>query len=217
MFIGHFGVGFGAKALRPKISLGTLFLAAQFIDLLWPTLLLIGLEYVEITPGITLVTPLDFVSYPISHSLLLVCLWGLLFAIGYWLVRKDVKGATILGVCVISHWMLDLIVHRPDLPLYPGDSPLLGLGLWNSLSGSLILEGLIFGVGVFFYLRTTRAKNRTGSYAFWTLVVFLVLLYVGNVFGPPPPSTVAIAWAGHLQWLFVVWGYWIDRNRSIRA
>ena len=113
--------------------------------------------------------------------------------------------------------MLDLIVHRPDLPLYPGDSPLLGLGLWNSLSGSLVLEGLIFGVGVFFYLRTTRATNRTGNYALWALVIFLVLLYVGNVFGPPPPSPVAIAWAGHLQWLFVVWGYWIDRNRSTNA
>lgn len=217
MFIGHFGVGFGAKAAEPRISLGSLFLAAQFVDLLWATLLLLGLEHVEIKPGVTKITPLDFVSYPISHSLLMVCVWGLLFGVIYWRVRKRMKGAVVLGVCVVSHWVLDLIVHRPDLPLYPGESPRLGLGLWNSLGGALLLEGLIFVAGLVLYLRVTRAKNRVGVYGPWALAGFLVLVQFGNVLGPPPPTPRAIAWAGQLQWVLVAWAYWVDRNRERRA
>jgi membrane-bound metal-dependent hydrolase YbcI (DUF457 family) len=213
MFIGHFGVGFGAKAAQPKVSLGLLFLAAQLIDLMWPTLLLLGLEQVEITPGITKVTPLDFTSYPISHSLLMVAVWGLLSGLIYWFVRKDRKGAIVLGLCVISHWVLDLIAHRPDLPLYPGNSPLLGMGLWNSFMGTLVVELAIFITGIVLYLRVTQARNKKGIYGFWTLVAFLLVIQVSNLFGPPPPDVTSIAWAGHLQWLFVIWAFWVDRNR----
>ena len=156
MFIGHFGVGFGAKRAAPRVSLGTLFMAAQFIDLLWQTLLLLGIEHVEIAPGITRVTPLNFISYPVSHSLLMVCVWGALFGFIHWLVRRDRRAAIVLGLCVLSHWLLDLIMHRPDLPLYPGDSPHLGFGLWNSLAASLVVEGLIFAGGIALYLRSTR-------------------------------------------------------------
>jgi hypothetical protein len=92
MFLGHFGVGFGAKRFAPRASLGTLFLAALFADLLWPTLLLLGVERVRIAPGITRVTPLDFVSYPISHSLALIALWGLVFAALYWAARRYASG-----------------------------------------------------------------------------------------------------------------------------
>lgn len=217
MFIGHFGVGFGAKTSDSWLSLGTVFLAVQFVDLLWPTLLLLGLERVEIAPGITTLTPLDFVSYPISHSLLMVCVWGFLFGLGYRLVQKNTKGALVLGLCVVSHWVLDLIVHRPDLPLYPGDASRWGLGLWNSLGGTLLVEGVVFVVGVALYLRATRAKNRAGVIGFWTLAGFLLLVHLGNMFGPPPPSTTAIAWAGQLQWLLVAWAYWVDRNRVVRV
>jgi hypothetical protein len=216
MFVGHFGVGLGAKAAIPRVSLGTLFLAAQFVDLLWPTLVLLDLEFFKIQPGITKLMPLDFASYPISHSLLMGCAWGLLFGFVYWLVRKKTKAALVLGLCVVSHWVLDLLVHRPDLPLYPGNSPRLGLGLWNSLAGTLLLEGSIFGVGLVLYLRTTKAKNRAGIIGFWTVLGFLMLVYFANIVGPPPPSTSAVAWAGQLQWLFVIWAYWIDRNRILR-
>jgi membrane-bound metal-dependent hydrolase YbcI (DUF457 family) len=123
MFIGHFGVGFGAKKAAPGISLGMLFIAAQFIDLLWPTLLLLGIENVKIEPGITKATPLNFTDYPISHSLLFVIIWGLVVGGIYFLIRKKFKYTVILSLAVISHWFLDLLVHRPDLPLYPGDSP----------------------------------------------------------------------------------------------
>jgi membrane-bound metal-dependent hydrolase YbcI (DUF457 family) len=163
MFLGHFGVGFGAKAVAPKTSLGTLFLAAQFVDLLWPTFLLIGLEKVVIAPGITKVTPFDFTHYPFTHSLLISLVWAALFGGTYFLLRRYPRGAWICGAAVISHWLLDVLTHRPDLPLAPGGATRVGLGLWNSLPATLVVEFAIFGAGVWLYLSTTRAHDRTGS------------------------------------------------------
>jgi hypothetical protein len=213
MFVGHFGIGFGAKSIAPKTSLGSLFLAAQFIDLLWPTLLLLGLERVKIDPGITRVTPLNFEHYPISHSLAAVLGWGVLFAIVYFLLRRYPRGAWVLGLAVVSHWLLDAVVHRPDLLLYPGGAELVGLGLWNSMWATLAVELPIFAGGLWLYLRTTRATDAIGKWALWGLVGFLLLIYVANLAGPPPPDVNAIAWVGHAQWLLVVWGYWVDRHR----
>lgn len=214
MFLGHFGVGFGAKAAAPKTSLGTLFLAAQFVDLLWPTFLLVGLETVEIAPGITTVTPLDFTNYPITHSLVAALLWASLFAAAYYLLRRYPKGAWICGAAVLSHWLLDLLTHRPDLPLAPGTEARAGLGLWNSLPATLVVEFAIFAIGVWLYLRSTRALDRSGSVALWSLVGFLLFIYLSNILGPPPPSTAAIAWVGQTQWLLVIWAFWIDRHRA---
>ena len=214
MFIGHFAVGFAAKKLEPKVSLGTYFIAVQFADLLWSSLLLLGVEKVEIVPGITAVTPLDFVSYPISHSLLMITIWGAIFGLLYWLINKNSRAAWILGLCVVSHWVLDLLTHRPDLPLYPGNSPLLGLGLWNSVVGSQVVELTIFTIAIWIYVKSTTALNKKGSIGFWSLVGFFLLIHIGNLFGPPPPDINAIAWVGQLQWLFVIWAYWIDRNRE---
>lgn len=213
MFLGHFAAGFGAKALHPKASLGTLFLAAQFVDLLWPMLLLLDLERVEIAPGITAVTPLDFVSYPISHSLLAVAGWGLLIGGIYWVVRRNTLGAAIVGLLVVSHWVLDAVVHRPDLPLWPGSSAMVGLGLWNSVAVTLLVEAILLLAGLGLYVRATSARDRTGSLGLWGLVALLTLIVAANVFGPPPPNTAAIAWAGHLQWLLVAGAFWIDGHR----
>lgn len=212
MFIGHFGVGFGAKALAPNVSLGSLFLAAQFIDLLWPTFLLLGLERVEIQPGITKVTPLHFVHYPLSHSLLAVLGWAVLFALVYQFVRRYPRGTIVLALAVVSHWLLDLIVHRPDLPLYPG-STLVGLGLWSSVTATLAVELAIFFIGLWLYFRSTAADDAVGRWALWGLVGFLLLIYLANVFGSPPPSVTVLAWVGQAQWLLIAWGYWIDRHR----
>jgi hypothetical protein len=217
MFIGHFGVGLGAKALAPRASLGTLFLAAQFLDLLWPTLLLLGAERVEIRPGITQVTPLDFASYPISHSLALVLCWGLLFGAVYWLLRRYPAGAVVAGVAVVSHWVLDVLVHRPDLPLAPGAGVRVGLGLWSSLPATVAVEGAIFGAGLALYARATRPHDRAGRYGLWGLAASLVAIYAVNLGGPPPPSTTAIAWMGQAQWLLVALAYWIDRHRRSDA
>lgn len=214
MFIGHFGVGFAAKKISSKPSLGTLFFAAQFIDLIWPLLLLLGLEQVEINVGDTKVTPLNFVSYPISHSLLSVVLWALLIGYVYYLIHKNIKTSVLLGLLVFSHWILDFITHRPDLPLIPWNDTLVGLGLWNSLMGTVILEGLIFAIGVYFYASLSKAKNRTGIYSQWGLVIFLAIIYSGNLFGSVPPSARSVAIVSLAQWLLVAWGYWIDRNRE---
>jgi membrane-bound metal-dependent hydrolase YbcI (DUF457 family) len=214
MFIGHFGVAFGAKVAAPKTSLGTMTLAAQWVDLIWPTLLLLGWERVLIAPGMTRLTPLDFVSYPISHSLLAVVGWASLLAVAYWLIRKHAVGAVWIGIGVLSHWVLDALTHRPDLLLYPGGSTKVGLGLWNSMIGTLLVEGLIFGVGVFLYLRSTRAKDRFGWIGLWTFLLFLLGTYIGNIFGPPPPSLEMLEWVGQGQWLLVAWAYWIDQHRE---
>ena len=215
MFVGHFGVGFAGKAAAPRASLGTLFVAAQFVDLLWPTLLLAGLERVEIRPGITRVTPLDFVSYPISHSLLAAIAWGLLFAGVYQLARRYAAGAVTMFAAVVSHWLLDFLTHRPDLPLWPGSDTRAGLGLWDSLPATVAVELAIFGAGVALYLRTTKAVDRVGSIALWSLVGFLLVIYAANLLGPPPPAVGPIAWAGHAQWLLVAWAYWVDRHRTL--
>lgn len=214
MFVGHFAVGFGLKRATPALSLGVLLLAAQFIDLLWPTLLLLGLEHVEISPGITAVVPLDFVDYPISHSLLAVCGWALLVGglCGWW--RRQWLTGLICGAAVLSHWFLDLLTHRPDLPLIPGGETKVGLGLWSSLPATLIVELGLFAVGVALYARSTRALNRRGAWGLWGLVGFLLLVHMGNLFGPPPPTVEAIAITGHAQWLLVLWAWWLDRHRT---
>lgn len=220
MFIGHFGIGFGAKTAAPKVSLGTLFMAAQFIDLLWPTLLLLGIERVNILVDGAKHPPLDFVYYPFSHSLLAVIIWAVLFAVIYYTVHRSRVGAMVLGLAVISHWLLDLIVHYPDLPLYPAlpniaASPLLGFAIWSSPRVALVLELLIFAAGLWLYLRTTEAVDATGKWALWSLVALLLVINLGNAFGAPPPSVAAVAWAGQAQWLLVAWAYWVDRHRVI--
>lgn len=214
MFIGHFAVGFAAKRVAPRASLGTLFLAAQFIDLLWPTLLLLGIERVRIAPGITAFTPLDFEHYPWSHSLLAVLNWGLLLGVTYFLIRRDRRTSLVLGLLVVSHWLLDFLTHRPDLLLWPG-SPRVGLGLWDSVAGSLAIELILFALGILVYLRATTARDALGRWTLWSLVVFLLAIYMADRLSPPPPNVMAIAWVGHAQWLIVIWGYWIDRHRTV--
>lgn len=213
MFIGHFGIGLASKAVDQKVSLGLLFMAAQFIDLLWPSLLLLDVEQVAISPGITRVAPLDFIHYPISHSLLMVLFWGLIVGLFFFLVKKNTKGAILLGALVVSHWFLDLIVHRPDLPLAPGVATKVGLGLWNSWSGTLIVETIFFIAGASLYLKKTKPKNRRGLFGLWSLLAFLLVIHLANFFGPVPGSIKDIAWAGQLQWLFVIWAFWVDKNR----
>jgi len=214
MFIGHFAVGFAAKRAAPSVSLGTLFVACELVDLIWPVFLLAGIERVRIDPGNTAFTPLDFISYPWTHSLLLTAAWAVLFGLLYLSIRKDARGAIVVGVVVLSHWFLDLLAHRPDLPLVPGGA-VYGLGLWNSVPATLIVEGLLFAAGLAVYLRSTRAKDRAGAIGLWALVVVLIASYLGAAFGPLPPSVEAIAWTGLAGGLMTgVWGYWLDRHRE---
>ena len=218
MFIGHYALGLGAKRLAPAVSLGALFLACQWADLLWPTLVMAGLESFTIQPGITAVTPLDFEYYPWSHSLLALAVWGAVLALIYRAVSgSSVRAAFVLGALVVSHWVLDLIVHRPDLPLAPATRLRLGLGLWNSLPATLAVEFGLYAAGVWLYLRATVARDRIGSLGFWALATFLALVEAANVLGPPPTGIGAVTASAQAMWLLVAWGYWVDRHRSIRC
>lgn len=217
MFIGHFGLGFAAKRVAPRVSLGTAFLAAQFLDLLWPTFLLLGIESVRIAPGATAVTPLIFDHYPISHSLVAAIGWGFALGVIYALTRKNTRGAIVVAALVVSHWMLDVIVHVPDLSLMPSLDTMVGLGLWQSTAATLAVEIPIFAAGVWLYVRSTRAKDKVGSYGLMGLVAFLAIIHVGNLIGPPPPDATAIAWVGQAQWLLVAWAYWVDAHRGTRT
>lgn len=192
-------------------------MASQWLDLLWPVFLLTGLEHVKVEPGNTAATPLNFINYPVSHSLLMAVVWSIIFVILYRKLRPYARGSLWIGVAVLSHWALDAVTHRPDLPLYPGSDLLIGLGLWNSLPATILVEGTLFIAGIAMYLRATRPVDRTGRYAFWGLMVFLTIVYAVNLFGPPPPDDPgAIAAAGLAIWLLIFWGYWIDRHRAAR-
>ena len=218
MFIGHFALGFGAKRIAPAVSLGTLFLACQLADLVWPNLVLAGVEALEIDPGNTAYTPLNFASYPYSHSLVAMAVWAVLFAAAYRVLHRSASRAVpILAGLVLSHWVLDWISHRPDLPLWIGGDTRVGLGLWNSVPATIAVETLLFAAGVGLYARATTARDRVGSIALWALVVFLLLVSLANAFGPPPQDPAQVAWAAQSMWLLVAWGYWVDRHRQARA
>jgi hypothetical protein len=216
MFLGHFAAALAASRAAPRVSLGTLFFAATFLDLIWPALLLLGVERVVIAPGITAFTPLDFVHYPISHSLVAVLAWAVLIGGICFAATRSARAALVVGALVASHWFLDLLVHRPDLPLAPGSATVLGLGLWHSVPATLALELLLFGGGAWLYLRGTRPINSVGRWATTGLLASLLLIFLMNVFGSPPPSAEAVAVVTLGLWLFVPWAFWADRNRVQR-
>jgi len=216
MFIGHTALAFAAKSRTPRTSLGLLYAASEGLDILWPPLLLLGIERVRIEPGNTAFTPLAFDSYPWSHSLLMSLCWGAVLAAIMWKRGAGGRAAAWAGSLVVSHWFLDALSHRPDLPLWPGGSLLIGLGLWNSIPATFIVEGLLFVGGLALYLHTTRASDRIGS---WGLGLFVLLqfgMWLAGPGAPPPPSVPALAWASLGIWLFVAWAAWIDRHRAPR-
>ena len=221
MFLGHFAVGLAAKRAVPGVSLGVLFVGAQLADLIWPNLVLAGIEKVEVSPGITAVTPLDFVHYPWSHSLALLWLWGALFAAVVLLLRPPLpvrRGATAatLALVVASHWVLDWISHRPDMPLGLSDERRFGLGLWQSRPWTLFVELGLLAIGAAIYARSTRARNRRGGLGLVALLAILAAIYLASFFGPPPPSATVVAISAELLWLFVLLGWWVDRHREPR-
>ena len=216
MFIGHYAVGLASKKAAPHASLGVLIAAPILLDLLWPIFLLIGSEHVVIQPNSNPFLRLDFVSYPISHGLVAVIGWATLFAALYFGIARYALGAIAIWIGVISHWLLDYVVHRPDLPLYAGGR-LLGLGLWNHRWLTIVIEVSMFFIAIWTYQRQTRAKNKIGQYGFWAFILFLLITYGLAAFGPPPPSVRAIAVGTLFSWLFVPWAWWFDRHREPRS
>lgn len=215
MFIGHFAAGYAAKRFSPSTSLGTLFAAALFLDVLWPVFVLVGLESFRVDPGNTAFTPLDFTSYPWSHSLASSVVWAALFGGAYAIWRRRIRGGIVVAAAVASHWFLDFLTHGPDLPLVPGGSRY-GLGLWNSPAATIVVESVLFAGAVLVYARSTRAKNRIGSIATWSLVGLLALLYAANAVSPAPEtgSERLIAWVSLTGCAFIAWAAWADHHRS---
>jgi hypothetical protein len=223
MFVGHFGVGLAGKKASPRISLGTWFMAVQFLDLLWPVFLLLGWEHVRIVPGLMKLNALDLYDYPISHSLVGALAWSFLFAIAYQLMGRGEsalqarrRNALLLGAGVFSHWILDVLAHRPDVPVLP-HGPYIGLGLWDQPVVEMILEGGLYALGIYLYLRATRARDRIGSWGLYVLLAFLLATWLSAAFGPPPPSERTLAWSALTMWLLVAWAYWVDRHRVARG
>lgn len=217
MFLGHFAVALVAKKAVPAVSLGTWIVAAQLLDVLWPVFLLAGWEKVAVDPGNTRVTPFDFLHYPWSHSLAMAALWAVGFAAVHFGFRRNFKAACLLAAVVLSHWFLDFLTHRPDLPLYPGGAKV-GFGLWNNLPVTLFAELGMFAAGIFLYESSTRPLDKVGSRSLALFTMVLLVTYVGNIFGPPPPAdTSVIAWAGLSLWILFAWAFWFDRHRVLKV
>lgn len=212
MFVGHLALAFAARRSAPTVSLGWFVAAVTALDLLWPLFLLLGLEQVHISPGATAFTPLVFDSYPWSHSLMMATLWGLLLAGLAGSRGVPTRAAAWLAVLVVSHWALDYLTHAPDLPLWPGPSPRLGLGLWNSVPATLLVEGLLWLGGIGLYLQGRQPIHRNGPLALWTLVIVSTLLWVAGPWSPPPPSSEALAGFALVGWILVPWSAAADRN-----
>lgn len=212
MFIGHFATGLITKKVNTSLPLAMMFIAVQFLDLLWPILVLLGIETVAIEEGVTKLTPLDFIFYPYSHSLIMALVWGLLFSLVYYLFTRNRQHALILGALVVSHWFLDLIVHRPDLPLSPFSDFKVGLGLWNYPFAEILTEFTLFITSVYLYYVAKRPQRK---FAFWSLIIFLPIVQLMNFYGPLPPDVSSVAWGANLLWLFVIWAWWIERDMTV--
>jgi hypothetical protein len=214
MFVGHFAVGLAAKRAAPDISLGTLVFAAMLADLLWCLFLIGGVEHVEFGQAMGAANYFHATNIAFSHSLLLDALWAALLAAAYLLRHRSTRSSWILFAAVLSHWPLDWIAHRPDMPLAPGAHTYFGLGLWTSIPATVLLEGGFWLLAVILYARATRHKGRTGIYAYWVVIVLLTLAWYGNISGPPPRDPHAAPYISlTLFSLAVAWAYWMNRLR----
>jgi hypothetical protein len=216
MFIGHFAAALVAKKAAPSVSLGVLFAAAQWLDLLWPALLLAGIEQAAVTHAPDAPVPLLFTFYPFSHSLLAVLGWAVLAAALAWGWSRSRRVALVIAALVASHWLLDSLVHVPDLPLAFSGGTFFGLGLWRWPLLALALELGGFAVGVMLYRQVVARQGGGRPWMFAALAAFLVAIQLANTFGPPPPGIAPVAWSGMATWLLVAWGWWADGGASDR-
>jgi hypothetical protein len=217
MFVGHLAVGMAVKRIEPKLSLGTTVLAAMLVDLVAFVFLIAGIEHFDAVPGAASNRMIgrDIVY---SHSLLMGAAWGAVFA-GVWFLRKrHLRGAWLLFAAVLSHWLLDLVSHRPDMPLAPGTHEVFGFGLWNSVPATLLVEGGAWLIAIVIYVRATRPKNRTGIFAFWIVAAMLTFMWYKNIAAGIDPNPVKAGIGGLIVFSMVAaWAYWINRLRLLRA
>lgn len=220
MLVGHHAIGFVTKPLAPRVSLAALQVACVFPDLLTFALQLVGIEHARVVRSITAFSPLDGYDVGVSHSLAASVVWAALFAGAYFLVRHDSRSALVLSGVVFSHWVLDFISHRPELPLVPGGSRLVGLGLWNSIPLTFIVEGSLWIAGILVYVRATKPISRPGTVSLFAFITILTLAWIATPFAPQPPGdfrpaallTLLALYSG----LFAL-AYWIDVSRSFQS
>jgi hypothetical protein len=211
MFTGHYGPSFAANAQEKRLPLWLLFIAVQFVDVLWAIFVLLGIEKVRIVPGITAASPLDLYYMPYTHSLVGALGWSLLAMVLCQMIPR-LRGARtglILAAAVFSHWILDLIVHRPDLALYDSVYKM-GFGLWNYRVASFVLEmAVLFGGGAL-YLKTVPRRGKVVVF----LIVLAVLQFVGTFAFPPPPSDHGAALTALAMYvLLALLAAWADRGQ----
>ena len=218
MFIGHFAVGLLGKRVARTVPLGTLLLAAALPDVLWCAFLVVGVEHVAISPGITAVNALDLFDIGLSHSLVMDFVWAGALMAGYWSWRRDRRGLWVIFAAVLSHWVLDFVSHRPDMPLAPGVERYFGLGLWNSPWATFLVEGSLWLLSIVVYVRATRSARGGVSWGFWIGIVLLTALWVVSLGGQAPPSVLAVVVVNSVLLLLVLgWAYWVERSRAPRS
>lgn len=216
MFVGHLALAFAAKRAKPAVSLGWYVAGVTALDLVWPIFVLTGVEIVRIAPGATAFTPFVFESYPWSHSLLLAAVWGVVLAAIVRVARGSAPALLLMGL-VVSHWVLDFVTHAPDLPLWPGASPHLGLGLWNSVPATLAVEGAMWVAGLAFYLSRRKARGLAGSVGLWLFIGLCTIMWVSGPFGSVPPNSQALGWLALTGWIMPFWAAAADRGYSERT
>ena len=219
MFVGHYGPSFAAKAAKTSIPLWVLFIAVQLLDVFWGIFVLLGIEKVRIIPGITATNPLDLYYMPYTHSLLGAMLWSAGAAIAYYLFRKadGLTAAALVGVAVFSHWVLDWLVHRPDLPLYD-NSLKVGLGLWDYPAYAFLLEIAVLFSGMYLYMKATTRVAPGGTFGFVIFGFIMLAIQAYVFFGPPPVSDKAAAMTALVSYfVFAGTSFWLERKRAPRT
>lgn len=215
MLVGHFAVGLSAKRIAPAVSVGTFVLASMLADFLWCIFMIAGIEHVQFKPGMGAANYFAASNIALSHSLLMDAAWASLFGAIYFLRRRNPRAAWLMFAVVLSHWPLDWISHRPDMPLSPGVHRYFGLGLWASTPAALLVEGGFWVLAVIAYSRGSHARNRIGSYAYWIVAAILTMVWYRNLAGPPPPDPRNAPIASLLFFsLAVSWAYWMNHVRS---
>jgi len=213
MFVGHLAIALGAKRNAHRVNLAWLVTAVIALDLVWPIFVITGVEQVSIVPGATAFTPFVFDSYPWSHSLLMACVWGfVIYAIAKWRGLRA-SDARFVGLLVLSHWVLDVVSHNPDMPLWPGaSSPKYGLGLWNSVPATYAVEGAMWAGAILIYLTSRPLRGWKSHVAFWSFVGVSTVMWAAGPFGPPPPSAQALGWMALIGWIMIPWAYAADKR-----
>jgi hypothetical protein len=208
------------KRAEPKLSLGTLFLAVQLCDVLWGAFLLLGWEHVRIVTDGSSLLPFEFYDYPISHSLVGTLVWSVVAAALYysWPTRDTIRhwqAAALVGLAVFSHFVLDVLVHLPDLPLSGNDSPKLGLGLWKHPLTVMVMELVSLGLGLTIYVALRSHRHPVRPIRLTLLVLVLVGTYLASEYGPPPPSVTIVALSDIVLLLAVAaLAAWTDRRAT---